>query len=585
MFAVDERTTLNLLLLGETGTGKSTWINAFANYISFESLTDAKDAGGLFPIRTTFNVINPKTIEEQIISTDKEVLPSDGNAGQSVTQTSRTYSFTHGAMTVNVIDTPGLSSTEDALTETHDTDKQHVENILHFIGRFDKLHAICILLKPNQSRITKGFAYCITEILRNLHESASKNVIFIITNAKSTDFMPGNTLSTLKTFLRRNSLERLKLSEDTIFYVENDTVKHIVEHINECSHNQGVIATATPSWEKSVKATRNMITYIQNLQPHDVNGMQCIYNTRRLVGILSNLLLDIVKCCETNLETLENKRQEISMRQQEIKTYPKDFIPRDLRDMLNTKRLRIEVKRLGHSNTICKSPKCTVIVGYDRHFPQICCEHCTGFIHLWTCRAFGGIFGARCKHCACERDKHEWQATKTEVIREKFFDSSEQNVRKILNRDDALRELNAHCTRIEQSIHQIENERKQMLETGAITSVFLEQNVLLSGSTSDNLGACLRNEYEAFKHASSKTHQEKTIRHIARAPNARGDLNKDIRVHATDQHSYSLLKLIGEYDKYYKKASSSGKIYTMPEVCKMIDVLYNLPENGKTLKV
>lgn len=31
----------NLLILGETGVGKSTWINAFANFITYDTLEDA----------------------------------------------------------------------------------------------------------------------------------------------------------------------------------------------------------------------------------------------------------------------------------------------------------------------------------------------------------------------------------------------------------------------------------------------------------------------------------------------------------------------------------------------------------------
>jgi len=53
--------SINLLLIGGSGVGKSTWINAFVNYCSFETLDEAEEAGGKFPISSTFETRHPQT--------------------------------------------------------------------------------------------------------------------------------------------------------------------------------------------------------------------------------------------------------------------------------------------------------------------------------------------------------------------------------------------------------------------------------------------------------------------------------------------------------------------------------------------
>ena len=59
--------SLNVMLIGHTGVGKTTFINAFQNYLKYPSLDDALTGGLIVPIRTSFNmVIEVKFVEIEV---------------------------------------------------------------------------------------------------------------------------------------------------------------------------------------------------------------------------------------------------------------------------------------------------------------------------------------------------------------------------------------------------------------------------------------------------------------------------------------------------------------------------------------
>ena len=85
-------------------------------------------------------------------------------AGQSITQYPKTNRFCYDDVTIRLIDTPEIGDTREI-----DQDKATFQNILIPISTLDTLHDICILLKPNATRLTVMFQYCIKKLLINLH--------------------------------------------------------------------------------------------------------------------------------------------------------------------------------------------------------------------------------------------------------------------------------------------------------------------------------------------------------------------------------------------------------------------------------
>jgi len=300
----DPSRTLNVLLIGESGVGKSTWINAFGNYCSFGSLEEAAKAGGLFPIPST--VTDPQTRKQITICTEGK-LQSPKQITTAVTRKPKEYVFRHvnTNTVINLIDTPGLL---DADTSTHDTYKEHVDNILNVLLAYQEIHAIFILIKANVTRLTDVFQYTLTAIFKRLDKSACNNVIFIFTHAASANFKIDKTQSVLMQFLKENSLPiALPPEKPTSYCFENDTVKYLAVCKNNISHDEDDEEDAQRSWRRSVASTNELLYYLCSLKPHSLTVMMSINDATHMVSVVSKLALDIMMRIFRDMNELNEK--------------------------------------------------------------------------------------------------------------------------------------------------------------------------------------------------------------------------------------------------------------------------------------
>ncbi|CAF4751974.1 unnamed protein product, partial [Rotaria sp. Silwood2] len=158
---------MNVLFLGETGVGKSTFINAFVNYLKYEKLGEAKkDPVVLIPV--SFTVAAGDNFKEEQIKFEGEgdlYIENFENVGQSVTQHCKSYIFSvkdgeNRVRKLRVVDTPGIGDTR-GLTQ----DEANLQHILRFINGLSYLNAVCILLKPNNARLTGVFRSCFLPVI------------------------------------------------------------------------------------------------------------------------------------------------------------------------------------------------------------------------------------------------------------------------------------------------------------------------------------------------------------------------------------------------------------------------------------
>ena len=144
----EQNRTLTILLLGESGVGKSTFINAFANYLQHCDMVEAaKNPVCLIPECFTQYDDNSEKFVVTFGGRDNNER-TDNKYSYPNTQYPRCYEFSVDDFTVKMIDTPGTNSTEGILS-----DERNIRNLYNFICQYEEIDAICVFLRPNVTRL------------------------------------------------------------------------------------------------------------------------------------------------------------------------------------------------------------------------------------------------------------------------------------------------------------------------------------------------------------------------------------------------------------------------------------------------
>ena len=517
-----------MLLVGDSGVGKSTWINAFHNYCEFSSLKEAEQAGGLFPIPHGLKLIHPVTKEIITVSSDGNFEP--GKTGESVTVFPMEYEFKHECTQINMIDTPGLNDTKN--TYGNDVDKEHINNILRLLSSYDEIHAIFILVRACEVRLTQSLKYTLTEILRRIDTDARNNVIFIFTCASTNNFKPDETQLLLHEFLSDNDLP-ISLTSETppIFCFENNVVDYLVKYNNGIPRTDDDIRMASENWEKSRESTKAVLDHICSLKPHSLASIHAIYSAEHTIGVVSKLVLEILLCMFKHVDDLEATKRRLTDN------------PADVAREASVVENKVRHKRLGHVNVVCQNVKCCKLVnGEIVH--KICCEKCSSK-WLYLCSKID--WKGTCKVCGCAKSKHDWTKTKTEIVSETVF---------LLNDSDrgTQNEINIAIAACENRVEECNEETGKMLRTCAKLNSFVRQKALLVSSDTDELEKSLQSKIEMYKTGGERTARE--------------------------------LEYLEQIQDQYEKILVHEKInrYRECDVYEQIQQLYTLPMKGSDLR-
>ncbi|XP_055341853.1 uncharacterized protein LOC129590576 [Paramacrobiotus metropolitanus] len=460
---------INILILGETGVGKSTFINGFANFLTYSNLDDAL-AEPVYLIPAHFTTLN-EHFEEQVVtmgssSNEESVL------GQSATQMPRSYVFKKGHTIVRLIDTPGIGDTRGT-----EQDKKNFQFIMQHLANYDKINGICILLKPNNSRLNIMFRFCIKELLTHLHRDACHNIAFVFTNARSTFYRPGDTFPILKKRIKESNGVDIELSSATIYCVDSEAVRFMAALKQGVTFSQTDEENFMKSWEKSVEETERLLKFVMTRTPHALRNTISLNEARRLILSFTEPLTHITKNIQLNLQLADDKAAEIRAFASSREA---------LKEKLFVPIVDLEATQLGFPRTVCIAEKCIKMVGNKANYVTWCHDHC--FLEgvtvnqypqpeLQKCSAMQRSGGVSCEHCGCIWEKHMHITYEVHEVEKRTVD---ENVRRMLQQKNGqIAAVQTMLLDIEKRKNDLKSEEKEIRRVSVRFGYFLKENAML----------------------------------------------------------------------------------------------------------
>ncbi|KKK14299.1 hypothetical protein ARAM_000797 [Aspergillus rambellii] len=554
---------VNILILGETGVGKSTFVNAFVNYLTFGSLDDGlknPKLNCIIPCSFTTQVVDEEgrmISKDVVIGSDNDEV--DGSKGQSATQKATVYPLYFRDTLIRLIDTPGIGDTRGL-----EQDKQNMANMLSILRNYPALHGILILLKPNNARLGVMFRFCVKELLTHLHTSAAQNMVFGFTNTRGSNYTPGDTFKPLESLLSEYHNVIPQLSRSNVYCFDSESFRYLA------ARNKGIdighIDDYRRSWEHSSKEADRLLAHFQSLHPHHTQETLSLNETRHLIAQLTAPMQQISVAIT---DTIAKSKQQVKDLKHAKLTGD------DLRAKLHIHKITVKAEQLTRPKTVCSNENCVESVFDEGSNSEVllrkklCHDPCclknvpvgkVGTPELEHCAAFAD---ANCTICGHHWREHEHILVEYSKNAETRTDPNVQ--RELTTHGNEIKAKEKAIQALRNNIVELKQEHTQIQTAAAKFSLYLKQN--------------------SITHYNDATIEY--LEHLIK------DERTKVRTGQSRQRLESLEKDLDNYKKFVdtmeqgKDGSDSCETYiplNEAGVAKLVQTLYNLPHYGQMLK-
>ncbi len=397
----------SILMVGETGTGKTTLINTMINYILGVQRED----------KVWFEI------------TDDQ---SDRTSVHSQTSIITIYGFylQKSPMHLTIIDTPGYGDTRGT-----DLDKQIAESLLSLCKSAEGIHeidAVCLVIKATQNRLSDRQIYIFDAVQSLFGRDIAENIVLLFTH--STGAPPKNALTAVKEAEIKCAVND---KNQPVFFLFNNYQSEAADEQYETEQKY--------AWNLSFRGMTQFFKFLDTIKPKSLKMTRDVLkNRKQLEAKVSNL--------KSRVELMELKQNELKQTQAALEQN-KEHVKKNLNF-----EYEVEVpykERVDIDTSVASMAMCCSVCEENCHYPG-----------CWWVKDISWCEVMKNNHCTvctnkCHYSKHIKEAkiyvTKTKKEKRTYKDLKKKYDRKIRDGESLVKKL-------EEVLQELEKEKINLVK-------------------------------------------------------------------------------------------------------------------------
>lgn len=425
----------NIMVIGETGVGKSTWLHCFINYLQGIQIEE----------KNRYYLFDEKKLQDEY-----EKKYGKKTSGCSVTDRPAIYNIEPTVAfnnPIRLIDTPGFG---DVRGEKYDQNITEYINDL-FTNQIETLHSIVLIFKATETRAHDRTKKVLDKLFSLFGEEIKKNIVIVftfvddfnditafrtLTDEKSPFFNILGNIKDLPYFMFNNKAYFTKDIDNFSNIYDNNTMNFgkLLKHVFNLKK------ISLESSKKVIKDRFDITNNISNVCHELVDVIGKLTVSLKNKDIISDLKKDLEICKESPY----NKKKVIKQRDESYIEYYKDY---------------------------CSSGWYAL---YCYHCERVCHRDCRGpneglHSNEYGCDAIG-TFSCKCDYCGCHYSRHSFHdyiERSRNATRKVDYEAWEDDPLSIQNEEEKAKkreEINKDLQKQENELKKLENDIHDSLD-------------------------------------------------------------------------------------------------------------------------